>query len=148
PLAQALADDDFARARKAAADLVAAAQGQPPIKHARWEREQANLARILEQMAGATDIGQLRMAFALLSDQMSVLLETFGRDEAGRVYQLHCPMAFQGRGAVWLQDKKEAANPYFGSSMRSCTDRVTPIEEPSGAAPAPQAEKTADETRK
>jgi Cu(I)/Ag(I) efflux system membrane fusion protein len=32
----------------------------------------------------------------------------------------HCPMAFKGKGADWLQIGKEILNPYFGSSMLHC----------------------------
>jgi len=33
---------------------------------------------------------------------------------------LKCPMAFDGRGARWLQKSKETRNPYFGAAMLQC----------------------------
>src|SRR5690606_2826422 len=32
----------------------------------------------------------------------------------------HCPMAFDDKGASWLQRGDEILNPYFGSEMPSC----------------------------
>jgi len=40
------------------------------------------------------------------------------------VYELHCPMAFGGRGALWLQDNDQTRNPYYGATMLKCADRV------------------------
>jgi len=36
-------------------------------------------------------------------------------------------MAFGGRGAVWYQDNDKTLNPYFGSKMLKCADRVEEI---------------------
>lgn len=38
----------------------------------------------------------------------------------GKVFQQMCPMAFNGKGAVWLSDSKEVRNPYFGNVMLAC----------------------------
>ncbi|MFO7898316.1 MAG: hypothetical protein R6V58_04560, partial [Planctomycetota bacterium] len=40
------------------------------------------------------------------------------------VYKLHCPMAFNNRGADWLQPKKAVRNPYYGSKMLTCGEVV------------------------
>ena len=36
-------------------------------------------------------------------------------------------MAFDGRGAVWYQDNDATRNPYYGSSMLKCADRVQEV---------------------
>jgi hypothetical protein len=36
-------------------------------------------------------------------------------------------MAFQGKGAIWYQDSDQVRNPYFGSTMLKCADRVEQI---------------------
>ncbi len=40
------------------------------------------------------------------------------------IYRFHCPMAFNNKGAYWLQDNEDTKNPYFGSSMLICKDEV------------------------
>jgi Cu(I)/Ag(I) efflux system membrane fusion protein len=58
---------------------------------------------------------------------MSVLVKAFGFGDVGPVFQLHCPMAFDNRGAIWFQNNAKALNPYFGSTMLRCADRVEQI---------------------
>ncbi len=36
------------------------------------------------------------------------------------VYYAYCPMANGNKGGYWLSEKKEIANPYFGSKMLKC----------------------------
>jgi hypothetical protein len=35
-------------------------------------------------------------------------------------YRIHCPMAFDNRGADWLAPSRDVHNPYFGASMPNC----------------------------
>jgi len=35
-------------------------------------------------------------------------------------YWIFCPMAFENKGAYWLQDSDKVQNPYFGSIMPKC----------------------------
>lgn len=37
-----------------------------------------------------------------------------------KLYKIHCPMAFDDKGADWLSDSREVVNPYFGDLMLSC----------------------------
>ena len=36
------------------------------------------------------------------------------------VYYAYCPMANNNKGGYWLSEKKEIANPYYGSQMLKC----------------------------
>ena len=36
-------------------------------------------------------------------------------------------MAFQGAGAVWYQANDQVRNPYYGSTMLECADRVEQV---------------------
>ncbi|HEY5626497.1 MAG TPA: hypothetical protein VIR79_00985, partial [Nitrospira sp.] len=45
------------------------------------------------------------------------------------LHRFHCPMAFDGRGADWLQMTERTENPFFGSAMFRCgalEDSITP----------------------
>lgn len=92
-----------------------------------WNREAANLSKIADQFALARDLKSVRNSFALLSQEVLLLVKTFSLAQHEPIYELHCPMAFQGRGAIWLQRSTQVQNPYFGASMLKCADRVTLI---------------------
>ena len=47
-----------------------------------------------------------------------------GVGEAGPIFEMHCPMAFEGRGATWIQSDSAVRNPYYGATMLKCADRV------------------------
>ncbi len=93
-----------------------------------WATERKQLEQIVERLAAAKDIAGARAEFALLSDEMLVLVQRFQVSDSGDIYELHCPMAFDGRGATWLQNNDQPQNPYYGASMLTCADRVRKIE--------------------
>ncbi|MCK4889637.1 MAG: DUF3347 domain-containing protein, partial [Candidatus Aminicenantes bacterium] len=37
------------------------------------------------------------------------------------------PMAFDNKGAFWLQKGQDVRNPYFGESMLTCKDSIEKI---------------------
>ena len=86
--------------------------------HAVWMKHAASLEKAA-RAKGKDDIESLRQGFALLSEEMRSTLATFG---VGSVYVLHCPMAFNNRGADWLQADRIVRNPYFGAAMLKCGD--------------------------
>lgn len=93
----------------------------------RWQAELKGLAAIVDRLAKAEDIAALRSAFALLSDELLTLQRTFGIAKSEQLFELHCPMAFEGRGATWIQADSEVRNPYYGATMLKCADRVAPL---------------------
>lgn len=93
-----------------------------------WIKEKQQLEQILKRMSEAKDIATARSEFALLSEELLVVVQKFGVTSAGDIYELRCPMAFDGRGATWLQDNDQTKNPYYGVSMLTCADRVRKLE--------------------
>ncbi len=133
PIQQALAADDAAQARQALPQLdaaLSAIEQESLTKHAQqiWNKEQANMTRILGGLRAANDIQSLRGAFKPLSENIGVLARTFGFGQRLPVYELHCPMAFEGKGGTWYQDNDQTRNPYYGSTMLQCADRVDLLE--------------------
>jgi Cu(I)/Ag(I) efflux system membrane fusion protein len=53
---------------------------------------------------------------ALLYRELSASAENLKRP----VYRFFCPMAFDDKGAYWLQEGNQTQNPYFGSVMPKC----------------------------
>ena len=90
--------------------------------HTDWMAMAAGLEKIFTAAAGAKDIKPLRESFALYSEQMAVLAKRFGPPAGGNTYRMKCPMAFNNRGAIWLQDNKDLRNPYYGAEMLKCGD--------------------------
>lgn len=66
------------------------------------------------------DIAEQRKLFEKLSNTMSEYLKAFGHKSDSSIFEAFCPMAFDGKGAIWLQKGKEIRNPYFGKSMPTC----------------------------
>jgi Cu(I)/Ag(I) efflux system membrane fusion protein len=121
---------------KRALDAVAAVDmrlvsGQ---NHVDWMKHEAELKSILSDMVEAKEIEAIRKDFAVLSEQIMATLKRFKASSAA-LYQFKCPMAFDNRGATWLQVGEEAANPYFGKMMLRCGDVIEVIpgqEQPGG----------------
>jgi Cu(I)/Ag(I) efflux system membrane fusion protein len=90
----------------------------------RWQAEQKSLSSITGRLSRANDLDSVRSAFALLSDEMLTIQRTFSFQSANQLFELHCPMAFDGRGATWLQTSDAVRNPYYGGAMLKCADRV------------------------
>lgn len=65
-----------------------------------------------------TDVEKQREFFVGLTDEVFKMVSS-GITE-GQVFQQMCPMAFNGKGAIWLSDSKEVRNPYFGDVMLAC----------------------------
>ena len=132
PIGRSLAADDLSAAKQGIGKLrpILASIGDGNLEGdtaSTWLKERANLTKIASDLNQAGDIEAARSAFALLSDEMVALVKTFGLGDAGPIFELHCPMAFQGRGASWLQNNDQTRNPYYGSTMLKCADWVNLI---------------------
>ena len=120
----ALAADDLPKAAAAAEKDVAAlsavdmslVSGQA---HMDWMKSQGELSPLLTRLAAAKNIEAARKEFALASEALAALLTRFGVP-GGKLYKAWCPMAFDNRGASWIQGQEEINNPYFGEMMLRC----------------------------
>ena len=68
--------------------------------------------------ANGGNIPHQREHFVLLSKDISDLIKTFGTTQ--KLYQDYCPMADDGKGAIWISEVKDIKNPYQGSKMLTC----------------------------
>lgn len=63
-------------------------------------------------------IDHQREHFEVLSTDINDLISLLGTDKT--LYQDFCPMANDGKGALWLSEIKDIKNPYMGGKMPKC----------------------------
>lgn len=106
-IATALYKDDLEAAKKAAGGLVKADKDSALVKHC-------------QAIADSKTLDEARIHFKELSDAAIPTAK-----EKKTMHEMHCPMAFGGKGASWLQKSPdEVQNPYFGAKMPHCGDEV------------------------
>lgn len=126
PVQQALASDDA----QAAAEGVAASRealGKVDMAllsgdaHMEWMARLKALEQGLDAFKEAGhDIEKQRGAFETISSALIQAADQFGLGGVASAHVVHCPMAFDNKGADWLQADKEVRNPYFGEAMLTC----------------------------
>jgi Cu(I)/Ag(I) efflux system membrane fusion protein len=95
--------------------------------HMVWMKDLEDLTKQAKTMKGTSDIKKQREAFYLLSESLTSVVQRFKTSGAQEVLQFHCPMAFGGRGAHWLQNKADLRNPYFGQMMIKCGEQTATL---------------------
>lgn len=68
--------------------------------------------------ANGGKIAHQREHFAILSNDMYDLVKAAKPSQT--LYQVHCPMYNDPKGADWLSEVKEIKNPYLGKKMPGC----------------------------
>ncbi len=102
---QALAGDNYKQANAAWNRL-----------HQEWK----NPPEFIHAGNKAKDISALRVSFHELSDNLIASLHKYGNPSSQILHLTHCTMAFDFKGADWIQIGEEVRNPYFGSEMLMC----------------------------
>ncbi len=124
-MSRALAGDDPAGAKGGGAALArklhaADAASLDGAARGDWNELAIRLHDGAEGVAGAEELDAMRVSFGSLSAAMLETIARFPGRSLGPVHHLHCPMAFDDRGADWLSSDKAIANPYFGAEMLRC----------------------------
>ncbi len=126
---EALAGDNYDKAVQGADSFSSAlAQVRMSIlsasQHDVWMDYNKDLKTAVEGISAAGNIAGAREAFAQLSSTLITTAKIFGGHGSQPLVLFHCPMAFDNRGAQWLQNDSETRNPYYGSMMLLCQDRI------------------------
>lgn len=111
----ALAADDLAATRKAAAAVTTESKTAPtePLTPEQKER-QASFVASVNKIASADSLETARAAFKVLSKR--AIHYAAGKDG---YYLANCPMVPGGEGD-WIQISANISNPYYGKSMLTC----------------------------
>jgi len=68
--------------------------------------------------SNGSNIVHQREHFETLSQDLYDLVKVFPSSQT--LYQTHCPMYNNNKGANWLSETKEIKNPYLGTKMLTC----------------------------
>jgi len=85
-----------------------------------WQALASQLSGDARKSASAADTPKLRSAFEDLSLALERLLTVFGNPMPEPLRVAYCPMAFDSKGAAWVQRDEPLANPYYGAAMLRC----------------------------
>lgn len=117
---EALHSDDLSAWQSAAEQFYQAADAIS------WPHNMHDLHAELSTGAGhAHHVGSIERARELFQVHSQAMIALARADYLTvDAYLMFCPMAFDNQGAYWLQPDSRLLNPYFGSSMLRCGDRV------------------------
>lgn len=85
-----------------------------------WAAVLNDLSAPIELIIKSDSLTVARSSFHDLSGKTISMMGRIKNWDQSPVFQYHCPMAFKGKGASWLQPKKGTENPYYGSAMFKC----------------------------
>jgi hypothetical protein len=123
-LKNALIKDDSKGASKAGKALYANFNAvNTKTINAKQKKEYLDIAESAKENAehigdNAGKLDHQREHFVLLSKDINDLIKMFGSTQ--KLYQDFCPMADEGKGAIWISEIKDIKNPYYGSKMLTC----------------------------
>ena len=95
--------------------------------HLEWMKKYDEIKKSAEDIRNSNNIAKAREGFSPFSMLMIEVAKKFGTSNKQPIIRFHCPMAFNNKGADWLQNKTGTENPYFGKMMFSCGDQVEVI---------------------
>lgn len=127
-LAAALVVEDADKAAAATAALrkalsAAVPHGLPTGDEELFKKQVAAIGESLPR-SDRTGVEQRRNQLPGLTAALRTYLHVFGHNLSSPVYRVHCPMAFDDRGADWLSPEDKVLNPYFGDKMLRCGEVV------------------------
>ncbi len=126
---KALADDDFktAMAKTKYLGVMLGHVSSASLKGnslSAWKKTAGEIREIVKQAVESKDINSLREDFSNLSSIIDELAGQFGASKKMTIIKFKCPMAFNNKGASWLQRTDKIANPYLGKTMLECGEKV------------------------
>jgi membrane fusion protein, copper/silver efflux system len=80
-----------------------------------WKNYLDSMAKDLKTIAEQKEIDAQRGAFDPLSETFAKVVMGFRHAMAEPLVVFHCPMAFDRKGAYWIEGSEDRRNPYFGT---------------------------------
>lgn len=128
PLTDALGKDDAKAALTAAASIKQALASVDMTlldaeSHTVWMdslKQMSEGLTAIENSKTKEPIDGMRAGFEIFTLGLTKAVMRLGVFVQGPLYELRCPMAFDGKGATWLQQDEDVRNPYYGAAMYKC----------------------------
>lgn len=132
-LQSALADDNAKAAKRAGAAMLKSLQGVDMKlvegdAHMAWMNDLTAIKDGAGKIAAESSLANQRKSFASLSKAMANAAMAYAISFGEPAVVVNCPMAFDSKGADWLQLGEAVRNPYFGKSMLGCGDVTMKME--------------------
>ena len=130
-----LSQDDFERARETGKQIISSlqdvkAEGLSESALRMWEKQSQQIEVVARAIGSSSTIEGARKQFQLLSESILEIVKEIGTSGKIPIFRFHCSMAFNNRGADWLQNRKGTENPYFGDAMFRCGKQVETLSKP------------------
>lgn len=143
---EALAADDHARTLSGNTNLISRLEFLESSKDRQtfwvaWKPIRNQLIFSARNLGNSTTLEGSRSSFEPMSEAMERLLRVFGNPTDESLAVAHCPMAFNNRGASWVQREGTIDNSYFGATMRMCGDVAQKLDTGAYLVPVPEAGK-------
>jgi Cu(I)/Ag(I) efflux system membrane fusion protein len=105
-------------------DAIAALSGDLG-KQAQALEGKPGIAKVTAALPGLArnDLATVRQSFKNVSDGVIEYMRSDATTQTGSVI-VFCPMAFNDKGALWVQAEGKIANPYYGASMLRCGNKL------------------------
>ena len=100
--------------------------------HLTWMKFSGDISKALIEGIESDTISQSRTAFLHLSQAIISLHDIFGHQDSKNYYLTYCPMAFDNKGAHWLQTVDTVYNSFYGDMMLRCGEIQKTYESKSG----------------
>jgi Cu(I)/Ag(I) efflux system membrane fusion protein len=121
--AEALAKDDLTAVKGAfdnAEKARSAVKTETGKVYGAWSSASKVIAGAMAHRAHLETIADARVLFEQFSTQVIILYRHYGKAIGSERFVAFCPMAFDNKGAYWLQKEETINNPYFGPKMLRC----------------------------
>lgn len=79
-----------------------------------WNKFSEKMLKDLKKISESMDVQIQRQAFDPFSESFARTIMTFRHAMSQPLFLFYCPMAFDQKGAYWIEDSKDNRNPYFG----------------------------------
>jgi Cu(I)/Ag(I) efflux system membrane fusion protein len=119
-IAKELAADNLAKAKQSAQQAHDHLMKTNKLKIEKLVRTNKKLMPILMKLAASENIKTAREHLFSLTPVLKEFIALVEKQISFAIYEEHCPMAFDNKGANWLQAESELANPYYGAMMLRC----------------------------
>ncbi|MBD3422458.1 MAG: DUF3347 domain-containing protein [Chitinivibrionales bacterium] len=122
-LAEALVKDEqdlAVKKLKAFGPLLSKVNAPETQRYVAWRTAVKTMRQKLEHVSHLHGMPEARQLFADISKQIIKAEKHFGHRSDSDHFLAFCPMAFNDKGAYWLQKQEGILNPYFGAKMLKC----------------------------